>query len=123
MFHQVEGLVIDRGVSFANLKAVLHQFVESYFERKAALRFRASYFPFTEPSAEVDIEWEKGKWLEILGCGMVHPNVLELAGVDSEEFTGYAFGMGIDRLAMLRYGVNDIRTFFENDLRFLRQFR
>lgn len=123
MFHQVEGLVIDRGVSFANLKAVLHQFVESYFERKAALRFRASYFPFTEPSAEVDIEWEKGKWLEILGCGMVHPNVLEMAGVDPEEFTGYAFGMGIDRLAMLRYGVNDIRTFFDNDLRFLRQFR
>ncbi len=123
MFHQVEGLVIDRNVSFANLKAVLHQFVEHFFERKAALRFRASYFPFTEPSAEVDVEWEKGKWLEILGCGMVHPNVLEMAGIDPEEFTGYAFGMGIERLAMLRYGVNDLRTFFENDLRFLRQFR
>jgi phenylalanyl-tRNA synthetase alpha chain len=123
MFHQVEGLVIDRDVSFANLKAVLHQFVESYFERKAELRFRASYFPFTEPSAEVDVEWEKGKWLEILGCGMVHPNVLEMAGIDPEEFTGYAFGMGIDRLAMLRYGVNDLRTFYENDLRFLRQFQ
>ncbi len=123
MFHQVEGLVIDRGVSLANLKAVLHQFVESYFERDAELRFRASYFPFTEPSAEVDILWEKGKWLEILGCGMVHPNVLEAAGVDSEEFTGYAFGMGVERLAMLRYGVTDLRTFFENDLRFLRQFR
>jgi len=122
MFHQVEGLVIDRGISFANLKAVLHQFVENFFERKAKLRFRASYFPFTEPSAEVDVEWEKGKWLEILGCGMVHPNVLENAGIDAEEFTGYAFGMGIDRLAMLRYGVNDVRTFFENDLRFLRQF-
>ncbi|MDE0756227.1 MAG: phenylalanine--tRNA ligase subunit alpha [Woeseiaceae bacterium] len=122
MFHQVEGLVIDRGVSFANLKAVLHQFVENYFERKVALRFRASYFPFTEPSAEVDVEWEKGKWLEILGCGMVHPNVLENAGIDPEEFTGYAFGMGIERLAMLRYGVKDLRTFFENDLRFLRQF-
>jgi len=123
MFHQVEGLVIDRGVSMANLKAVLHQFVESYFERDAELRFRASYFPFTEPSAEVDILWEKGKWLEILGCGMVHPNVLDAAGVDSEEFTGYAFGMGVERLAMLRYGVTDLRTFFENDLRFLRQFR
>ena len=123
MFHQVEGLVIDRGVSFANLKAVLHQFVENYFERKAALRFRASYFPFTEPSAEVDVEWEEGKWLEILGCGMVHPNVLQNAGIDPEEFTGYAFGMGIERLAMLRYGVKDLRTFFENDLRFLRQFK
>jgi phenylalanyl-tRNA synthetase alpha chain len=123
MFHQVEGLVIDRGVSLANLKAVLHQFVESYFERDAKLRFRASYFPFTEPSAEVDILWEQGKWLEILGCGMVHPNVLEAAGIDSEEFTGYAFGIGVERLAMLRYGVSDLRTFFENDLRFLRQFR
>jgi len=123
MFHQVEGLVVDRGISFANLKAVLHQFVEAYFERKAELRFRPSYFPFTEPSAEVDVLWEEGKWLEILGCGMVHPNVLEAAGVDPEEFTGYAFGMGIERLAMLRYGVTDLRTFFENDLRFLRQFR
>lgn len=122
MFHQVEGLVVDRGISLANLKAVLHQFVEIFFEREAQLRFRASYFPFTEPSAEVDILWEKGKWLEILGCGMVHPNVLESAGVDSEEFTGYAFGMGVERLAMLRYGVSDLRTFFENDLRFLRQF-
>jgi phenylalanyl-tRNA synthetase alpha chain len=122
MFHQVEGLVIDRGISFANLKAVLHQFVENYFEREAKLRFRASYFPFTEPSAEVDVEWEEGKWLEILGCGMVHPNVLQNAGIDPEEFTGYAFGMGIERLAMLRYGVKDLRTFFENDLRFLRQF-
>jgi phenylalanyl-tRNA synthetase alpha chain len=122
MFHQVEGLVIDKGVSFANLKAVLHQFVENYFERKAKLRFRASYFPFTEPSAEVDVEWEEGKWLEILGCGMVHPNVLENSGIDPEIYTGYAFGMGIERLAMLRYGVSDLRTFFENDLRFLRQF-
>jgi len=122
MFHQVEGLVIDRGVSFANLKAALHQFVEQFFERDAQLRFRPSYFPFTEPSAEVDVLWGKDKWLEILGCGMVHPNVLESAGIDSEEFTGYAFGMGIERLAMLRYGVNDLRTFFENDLRFLQQF-
>jgi phenylalanyl-tRNA synthetase alpha chain len=122
MFHQVEGLVIDRNISFANLKAVLHQFVENFFERDAELRFRASYFPFTEPSAEVDVLWEKGKWLEILGCGMVHPNVLSIAGVDPEEFTGYAFGIGIERLAMLRYGVNDLRTFFDNDLRFLQQF-
>ena len=123
MFHQVEGLVVDRGISFANLKAVLHQFVEAFFERDAELRFRPSYFPFTEPSAEVDVLWSKGKWLEILGCGMVHPNVLESAGIDSEEFTGYAFGMGVERLAMLRYGVTDLRTFFENDLRFLAQFR
>ena len=122
MFTQVEGLVIDRGVSFANLKAALHQFVEQFFERDAQLRFRPSYFPFTEPSAEVDVLWAEDKWLEILGCGMVHPNVLENAGIDAEEFTGYAFGMGIERLAMLRYGVNDLRTFFENDLRFLRQF-
>jgi phenylalanyl-tRNA synthetase alpha chain len=122
MFHQVEGLVIDRGISFANLKAALHQFVEQFFERDAQLRFRPSYFPFTEPSAEVDVLWGDDNWLEILGCGMVHPNVLENAGIDSEEFTGYAFGMGIDRLAMLRYGVKDLRTFFENDLRFLRQF-
>ncbi len=139
MFHQVEGLVIDENISFANLKAVLHQFVEAFFERKAELRFRPSYFPFTEPSAEVDVRWgshkngdhksdaetsqHEGKWLEILGCGMVHPNVLESAGVDPEKYTGYAFGIGIERLAMLRYGVSDLRTFFENDLRFLRQFR
>ncbi len=123
MFHQVEGLVVDRGISFANLKAVLHQFVETFFERDAELRFRASYFPFTEPSAEVDVLWSEGKWLEILGCGMVHPNVLENTGIDSREFTGYAFGMGVERLAMLRYGVTDLRTFFENDLRFLQQFR
>ncbi|MDZ7643713.1 MAG: phenylalanine--tRNA ligase subunit alpha [Woeseiaceae bacterium] len=122
MFHQVEGLVVDRGISFANLKAVLHQFVESFFEREATLRFRPSYFPFTEPSAEVDVLWSEGRWLEILGCGMVHPNVLQGAGVDPEEFTGYAFGIGIERLAMLRYGVTDLRTFFDNDLRFLNQF-
>ena len=122
MFHQVEGLVVDRGISFAHLKAVLHQFVETFFERDAELRFRASYFPFTEPSAEVDVLWSEGKWLEILGCGMVHPNVLENTGIDSREFTGYAFGMGVERLAMLRYGVTDLRTFFDNDLRFLQQF-
>jgi len=123
MFHQVEGLVIDENISFANLKAVLHQFVEAFFERDAELRFRPSYFPFTEPSAEVDIRWGEGRWLEILGCGMVHPNVLENAGIDAEKYTGYAFGMGIERLAMLRYDVTDLRTFFENDLRFLGQFR
>jgi phenylalanyl-tRNA synthetase alpha chain len=123
MFHQVEGLVIDENISFANLKAVLHEFVEAFFERKAELRFRPSYFPFTEPSAEVDVRWGEEKWLEILGCGMVHPNVLESAGVDPEKYTGYAFGIGIERMAMLRYNVSDLRTFFENDLRFLRQFR
>jgi phenylalanyl-tRNA synthetase alpha chain len=123
MFHQVEGLVIDENVSFANLKAVLHQFVEAFFERDAELRFRPSYFPFTEPSAEVDVRWGEGKWLEILGCGMVHPNVLESVGIDSEKYIGYAFGIGIERLAMLRYDVSDLRTFFENDLRFLGQFR
>ena len=122
MFHQVEGLVVDRGVSFANLKSVLHEFVERFFERKAELRFRPSYFPFTEPSAEVDVLSESGKWLEILGCGMVHPNVLSDVGIDPEEFTGYAFGMGAERLSMLRYGVNDLRQFFDNDLQFLRQF-
>ena len=123
MFHQVEGLVVDENVSFAHLKAVLHQFIEAFFEREAELRFRPSYFPFTEPSAEMDVSWGDGRWIEVLGCGMVHPNVLDAAGVDSEKYTGYAFGMGVERLAMLRYGVTDLRTFFENDLRFLRQFR
>jgi phenylalanyl-tRNA synthetase alpha chain len=122
MFHQVEGLVVDRGVSFAHLKAVLHDFVERFFEREAELRFRPSYFPFTEPSAEVDVLDESGKWLEILGCGMVHPNVLSHIDIDPEEFTGYAFGMGVERLSMLRYGVDDLRLFFDNDLQFLRQF-
>ncbi|MEJ2516174.1 MAG: phenylalanine--tRNA ligase subunit alpha [Gammaproteobacteria bacterium] len=121
MFHQVEGLVVDRGVSFAHLKAVLHDFLERFFERKVRLRFRPSYFPFTEPSAEVDVSWGEG-WLEILGCGMVHPRVLEFGGIDPENYTGYAFGMGVERLAMLRYGVDDLRLFFDNDLRFLRQF-
>jgi len=121
MFHQVEGLVIDEGISFANLKAVLHGFLETFFERRVQLRFRPSYFPFTEPSAEVDVSWGEG-WLEVLGCGMVHPRVLEYVNVDAERYTGYAFGMGVERLAMLRYGVDDIRMFFDNDLRFLRQF-
>jgi phenylalanyl-tRNA synthetase alpha chain len=133
MFHQVEGLVVDEGVSFAHLKSVLHHFVEQFFERKLGIRFRPSYFPFTEPSAEVDIEcvFCSGKgcrvckgtgWLEVAGCGMVHPNVLRNVGIDPERYTGYAFGMGVERLAMLRYNVNDIRMYFENDLRFLRQF-
>ena len=121
MFHQVEGLVVDEGVSLANLKSILHQFVERFFERHIKVRFRPSYFPFTEPSAEMDIEWGDG-WLEILGCGMVHPVVFDKVGIDSERYTGYAFGMGIERLAMLRYQVNDLRLFFENDLKFLEQF-
>jgi phenylalanyl-tRNA synthetase alpha chain len=123
MFHQVEGLVVDEDVSFAHLKAVLHEFVERFFERPMQLRFRPSYFPFTEPSAEVDILSESGRWLEVLGCGMVHPAVLEGVGVDPERYTGYAFGMGVERLSMLRYGVDDLRLFFDNDLQFLRQFR
>ena len=122
MFHQVEGLVIGKDISFANLKSVLHEFVESFFERDVTLRFRPSYFPFTEPSAEVDILWDENKWLEILGCGMVHPNVLSNAKIDPKIYSGYAFGMGIERLAMLYYGVKDLRTFFDNDLTFLRQF-
>jgi phenylalanyl-tRNA synthetase alpha chain len=122
MFTQVEGLVIDRQVSFANLKALLYDFVSKFFEREVRLRFRPSYFPFTEPSAEVDVWSESGRWLEILGCGMVHPNVLRNAGIDPAQFNGYAFGMGVERLTMLRYGVDDLRAFFENDLRFLEQF-
>jgi phenylalanyl-tRNA synthetase alpha chain len=122
MFTQLEGLAVDRGVSFANLKSVLFEFVRNFFERDVELRFRPSYFPFTEPSAEVDIRAESGRWLEILGCGMVHPNVLRNVGIDPAEFSGYAFGMGVERLAMLRYGVEDLRSFFENDLRFLEQF-
>ena len=127
MFHQIEGLLVGRDVSMADLKGVLHTFVNAFFERSLAMRFRPSYFPFTEPSAEVDIGWDKGDgsepgWLEILGCGMVHPNVLRGCGVDPEEFTGYAFGMGVERMAMLRYGVTDLRQLFENDLEFLRQF-
>jgi phenylalanyl-tRNA synthetase alpha chain len=122
MFTQLEGLAVDRGISFANLKAVLFEFVSSFFERDVELRFRPSYFPFTEPSAEVDIRSDSGRWLEILGCGMVHPNVLRSVGIDPAEYSGFAFGMGVERLAMLRYGVEDLRSFFENDLRFLEQF-
>ncbi len=133
MFHQVEGICIGENISFANLKAMLHTFVERLFEQPLGMRMRPSYFPFTEPSAEVDIECvfchgrgckvcKQTGWLEVLGCGMVHPNVLAAAGLDAEVWQGYAFGMGIDRLAMLRYGVNDLRLFFENDLQFLKQF-
>jgi phenylalanyl-tRNA synthetase alpha chain len=133
MFHQVEGLFVDEGVSFANLKAILHRFMESFFEQDLSMRLRSSYFPFTEPSAEVDITCvlcrgagcrvcKQTGWLEIAGCGMVHPRVFEACGIDAERYTGYAFGAGIERLAMLRYGVNDLRLFFENDLRFLAPF-
>ena len=133
MFHQVEGLVVDKDISFADLKGVIDQFLKAFFEADLPVRFRPSYFPFTEPSAEVDIQCtncsgdgcrvcSQTGWLEVMGCGMVHPNVLEHCDVDTDAFTGFAFGMGVERLAMLRYGVNDLRLFFENDLRFLKQF-
>ena len=122
MFHQVEGLMVGEDVSFAHLKGILHEFLRRFFEDDdLEVRFRPSYFPFTEPSAEIDIRGERG-WLEVLGSGMVHPNVLENCGIDSERHTGFAFGMGVERFAMLRYGVDDLRSFFDNDLRFLRQF-
>lgn len=133
MFHQVEGLVVDENVSFADLKGTLEDFLQAFFEKELAVRFRPSYFPFTEPSAEVDMSCvmcggegcrvcSHSGWLEILGCGVVHPRVLEYSDIDSEHYTGFAFGMGVERLAMLRYGINDLRLNFENDLRFLRQF-
>lgn len=134
MFHQVEGLLVDENVSFANLKGIINHFLHAFFDRDdLAVRFRPSYFPFTEPSAEVDIQCvmcggagckvcKQTGWLEVLGCGMVHPNVFSAVGIDNEAYTGYAFGMGVERLAMLRYQVNDLRLFFENDLRFLQQF-
>lgn len=127
-FHQVEGLVVDRNISFADLKGLLHEFVNAFFEESLEIRLRPSYFPFTEPSAEVDVRWhdEHGNpsgWLEVLGCGMVHPNVLKECGIDPEEYSGYAFGLGVERFAMLRYQVNDLRMFYDNDLAFLRQFR
>lgn len=134
MFHQVEGLLVDEAASFADLKGTLDEFLRNFFERDLGVRFRPSYFPFTEPSAEVDMQCVicggdgcrvcgNSGWLEVLGCGMVHPSVFEHVGIDSEAYTGFAFGMGVERLAMLRYGVNDLRLFFENDLRFLEQFR
>ena len=126
MFHQVEGLLVDERASFADLKGTLAEFVRAFFERDFEMRFRPSYFPFTEPSAEVDIAWQQAdgstRWLEVLGCGMVHPNVLRNVGIDPEKYTGFAFGLGVERFAMLRYGVDDLRSFFENDVRFLKQF-
>jgi phenylalanyl-tRNA synthetase alpha chain len=133
MFHQVEGLVVDEDISFADLKGTMDQFLKAYFEADVPVRFRPSYFPFTEPSAEMDIQCMScgGKgcrickqtgWLEVGGCGMVHPNVFSSCGVDTEKYSGFAFGMGVERLAMMRYGVNDLRLFFENDLDFLKQF-
>lgn len=133
MFHQVEGLVVDKDISFAHLKGVVDQFLKSFFEADVPVRFRPSYFPFTEPSAEVDIQCTNcsGKgcrickntgWLEVMGCGMVHPNVFEACDVDASVYSGFAFGMGVERLAMLRYGINDIRLNFENDLDYLKQF-
>ncbi|MBO6257717.1 MAG: phenylalanine--tRNA ligase subunit alpha [Succinivibrio sp.] len=123
MFHQVEGLLVEEHTSFAELKGVLHSFLLKFFEEELEVRFRPSYFPFTEPSAEVDLRRKGGNWLEVLGCGMVHPNVLRNVGIDTDKYVGYAFGMGVERLTMLRYGVNDLRAFFESDLRFLKQFR
>lgn len=123
MFHQVEGLMVDKRVTFTELKGILHDFLEHFFEESLQVRFRPSYFPFTEPSAEVDVMGKNGKWLEVLGCGMVHPNVLKAVDIDPEEFSGFAFGMGVERLTMLRYGVTDLRSFFENDLRLLKQFK
>jgi phenylalanyl-tRNA synthetase alpha chain len=134
MFHQVEGFLVDETVSFADLKGILYEFLRLFFEKDIQVRFRPSYFPFTEPSAEVDIECVicggggcrvcKGSgWLEVMGCGMIHPRVFESVGIDPERWSGFAFGMGVERLAMLRYGINDLRLFFENDLRFLHQFR
>jgi phenylalanyl-tRNA synthetase alpha chain len=126
MFHQVEGLLVDEHASFADLKGTLSEFVRAFFERDFEMRFRPSYFPFTEPSAEVDIAWQQPdgstRWLEVLGCGMVHPDVLRNVGIDPERYTGFAFGLGVERFAMLRYGVDDLRSFFDNDVRFLSQF-
>ena len=126
MFHQIEGLLVDEHSTFADLKGTLAEFVRAFFERDFQMRFRPSYFPFVEPGAEVDIAWQQPdgstRWLEVLGCGMIHPNVLRNCGIDPERYTGFAFGLGVERFAMLRYGVNDLRAFFENDVRFLRQF-
>lgn len=127
-FHQVEGLVVDTDISFADLKGLLAEFVNAFFEAELEIRLRPSYFPFTEPSAEVDVRWHDsegnpGGWLEVLGCGMVHPNVLTQCGIDPNTHTGYAFGLGVERFAMLRYQVDDLRLFYDNDLRFLSQFR
>ena len=121
MYHNIEGLVIEEEASFAALKGLIKDFLIDFFGEKVELRFRPSYFPFTEPSAEVDIKWKKG-WLEIMGCGMVHPNVLRNSRVDQKKYYGFAFGIGPERIAMLKYGIKDLRDFFENDIRFLKQF-
>ncbi|MGZ4970614.1 MAG: phenylalanine--tRNA ligase subunit alpha [Methylobacter sp.] len=134
MFHQVEGFLVDTDVSFADLKGVVYEFLRAFFEKDIQVRFRPSYFPFTEPSAEVDIECvmcggqgcrvcSHTGWLEVMGCGMIHPEVFKAVNIDSETYSGFAFGMGVERLAMLRYGINDLRLFFENDLKFLEQFK
>ncbi len=134
MFHQVEGFLVDDGVSFADLRGVLDQFLRLFFEQDVRVRFRPSYFPFTEPSAEVDVSCVmcggegcricgRSGWLEVMGCGMIHPNVFQAVGIDADRYSGFAFGLGVERLAMLRYGIGDLRLFFENDLRFLEQFR
>lgn len=134
MFHQVEGFLVDTDVSFADLKGVVFEFLRAFFEKDIQVRFRPSYFPFTEPSAEVDIECvmcdgqgcrvcSQTGWLEVMGCGMIHPEVFKSVGIDHQQYAGFAFGMGVERLAMLRYGINDLRMFFENDLKFLQQFR
>jgi len=123
MFHQIEGLLVDKHINFSNLKGILVSFLKDYFGDAVDIRFRPSFFPFTEPSAEVDIRMTKDSpWLEVLGCGMVHPNVLKQVDINPEEYTGFAFGMGVERFAMLKYGINDLRLFFENDLRILQQF-
>jgi len=121
MFHQIEGLVVEEGASFSQLKGLLNDFLEDFFGEEVELRFRPSYFPFTEPSAEADIRW-KENWLEVLGCGMVHPNVLKGVGVDTKKYSGFAFGLGVERMAMLKYDIPDLRAFFDNDIRFLNQF-
>lgn len=123
MFHQIELLYVDKKANFTELKGLLHDFLKAFFEEDLQVRFRPSYFPFTEPSAEVDVMGKNGKWLEVLGCGMVHPNVLRNAGINPDEYSGFAVGMGVERLTMLRYNVTDLRSFFENDLRFLKQFK
>ncbi|MGH8090865.1 MAG: phenylalanine--tRNA ligase subunit alpha, partial [Rudaea sp.] len=126
MFHQIEGLAVDTDITFADFKGTVEYFVREFLGPQAKTRLRPSYFPFTEPSAEVDIRWDQAdgseRWLEVLGCGIVHPNVLRECGIDAEKYTGFAFGLGVERFAMLRYGVTDLRAFFENDVRFLRQF-
>jgi phenylalanyl-tRNA synthetase alpha chain len=123
MFHQVEGIYIDKNVNFANLKYLIHKILHELFGKKVQIRFRPSYFPFTEPSAEVDILSESGKWLEILGCGVVNPIVLENCNIDSNHYSGLAFGLGVERIAMLKYGLNDIREFYKSNLDFLKQFK